>query len=331
MSDYKIVQHYLTKNDCYKAGKKRSKTTGIVKHSTGANNPNLKRYIDDADNLGANQYGNHWNQSGISTCVHFFIGLDKNGDIAIYQTLPLDYRCWGCGSGSKGSYNDTHIQYEICEDGLTDEAYFTKAFDAAAWLDKYICEQCGLSASDIVSHKEACAKGYASNHGDPENWLSKFGKDMDWCRSLVDGTTTNTTATTTTTTTTTASTTATAKLTVDGQIGSKTVTRLQQVLGSTADGFIDGQPSASKKYWTSIITEACKWSGGASACVKKLQQYLKDHGYKPGTVDGLLGAKTATALQKYLIGLDYSCGSTGADGYFGTNSAKALQTWLNDD
>jgi len=180
--EYKIIKHYLKKNDCYKAGKKRTGTAGIVKHSTGANNPYLRRYIDDPDGLGKNIGNNHWNMAGIAKCVHFFIGLDKNGDIAIYQTLPLDYRCWGCGSGSKGSYNNTHVQYEICEDGLADAKYFEKAFAAAAWLDAYICRQYGLKASAVVSHKEAHEKGYASNHGDCDHWLKKQGKTMAWAR-----------------------------------------------------------------------------------------------------------------------------------------------------
>lgn len=179
---YKIIKHYLTKNGCYKAGKKRSKTTGIVKHSTGANNPNLSRYIDDPANLGENRGNNHWDMGNIEKCVHFMIGLDKNGKIAIYQLLPLDYRCWGCGSGPKGSYNSTHVQYEICEDGLADKKYFAEAFAAAAWLDAYICKKYGLKASSIVSHKEAHEKGYASNHGDCDHWLKKQGKSMAWAR-----------------------------------------------------------------------------------------------------------------------------------------------------
>ncbi|HCT90163.1 MAG TPA: hypothetical protein DF613_02085, partial [Lachnospiraceae bacterium] len=169
-------------NGCYKAGKKRSKTTGIVKHSTGANNPYLRRYIDDPGNLGENTNNNHWNRPGVSTCVHFMIGKDKAGKVAIYQLLPLDYRCWGCGSGPKGSYNASHVQYEICEDGLTDRKYFEEAFAAAAWLDAYICKKYGLKASSIVSHKEAHEKGYATNHGDCDHWLAKQGKSMDWTR-----------------------------------------------------------------------------------------------------------------------------------------------------
>ena len=42
-----------------------------------------------------------------------------------------------------------------------------------------------IKPENIVSHKEACARGYASNHGDPEHWLKKFGRDMDWFRALV--------------------------------------------------------------------------------------------------------------------------------------------------
>ncbi len=179
---YKIIKHYLKKNDCYKAGKKRTGTTGIVKHSTGANTPYLRRYIDDPGNLGKNTNDNHWNMSGVPVCVHFMIGKDKAGEMAIYQLLPLDYRCWGCGSGRKGSYNNTHVQYEICEDDLTDKNYFKEAFAAAAWLDAYICKMYGLKPDSIVSHKEAHARGYASNHGDCDHWLARQGKTMAWAR-----------------------------------------------------------------------------------------------------------------------------------------------------
>ena len=52
----------LTQNACYQAGKK-IKPKGIMVHSTGANNPNLCRYVGPDDGLlGENRYGNHWNQ-----------------------------------------------------------------------------------------------------------------------------------------------------------------------------------------------------------------------------------------------------------------------------
>ncbi len=55
-----IIQAYATKNLCYRAAKKMT-PAGIVVHSTGANNPNLRRYVDCPNLLGKNPYGNHWN------------------------------------------------------------------------------------------------------------------------------------------------------------------------------------------------------------------------------------------------------------------------------
>lgn len=182
-----IKKCLLTKNDCYKA-KQMITPKGIVVHSTGANNPNLKRYVQPDDGLlGTNLYNNDWNRSGLSLCVHAFIGKDKNGAVRVYQTLPFNYACWGVGKGSKGSYNynPAHIQFEICEDGLTDKDYFNKAFDKAVEFCAYLCKEYNLSVDNIVSHKEAHSKGYGSNHGDCDHWLKKFGKDMNWFRAEV--------------------------------------------------------------------------------------------------------------------------------------------------
>ena len=54
-----IIKVLLTKNHCYKAGRKIT-PKGIIVHSTGANNPNLKRYVGPDDGLlGKNPYNNH--------------------------------------------------------------------------------------------------------------------------------------------------------------------------------------------------------------------------------------------------------------------------------
>lgn len=182
-----IKQCILTKNDCYKeSGNMTPK--GIVVHSTGANNAYLKRYLAPDDGIiGKNQYANDWNHSGLSKCVHAFIGKDKNGVVRVYQTLPWTKKCWGCGKGDKGSYNSNYIQFEICEDALKDEKYFTEAFTKAVKLCAYLCEKYDISVNNIVSHKEAYYKGYASNHGDCDYWLKKFGKSMTWFRNEVEG------------------------------------------------------------------------------------------------------------------------------------------------
>jgi len=175
----------LTKSDCYKSGRIIS-PKGIVVHSTGANNPNLKRYVQPDDGiLGTNSNGNHWNKPGIDKCVHAFIGKDKNGKVRCYQTLPWNYRPWGCGKGKNGSYNNSYIQFEICEDALTDRQYFEAAFKCAVQLCAKLSNEFMIPIKDIVSHHEAHERGFASNHGDCDHWLAKFGKDMDWFRQLV--------------------------------------------------------------------------------------------------------------------------------------------------
>ena len=175
----------FTNNDCYKAGKKIT-PKGVMVHSTGANNPNLKRYVGPDDGLlGVNQYGNHWNTSGLSKCVHAFIGKLKDGSVATYQVLPWNHRGWHCGSGSKGSGNNTHISFEICEDGLTDPAYFGKVYREAVELTAYLCKEYGLDpAADgvVICHSEGHKRGIASNHGDVMHWFPKHGKSMDTFR-----------------------------------------------------------------------------------------------------------------------------------------------------
>ena len=116
-------------------------------HSTGANNPNLKRYVGPDDGfLGKNLLGNHWNQprpSGKKVCVHAFIGKLKDGSIATYQTLPWNMRGWHAG----GKANDTHIGFEICEDGLKDAVYFN--FTGKPWSCAHIFADCTILAKRI--------------------------------------------------------------------------------------------------------------------------------------------------------------------------------------
>lgn len=169
----------LTQNDCYKAAE-HIVPAGIVVHSTGADNPYLHRYLGPDDGIiGKNVYNNDWNRSGVEKCVHAFIGLTEAGNVAVYQTLPWDYRAWGVGTGTKGSYNASHIQFEVCESDTKDEDYFLKAWDAAQELCAYLCGQFGLLPSAIVDHSEAYQLGYASNHADISSWAKNFGKNMD--------------------------------------------------------------------------------------------------------------------------------------------------------
>ena len=68
---------------------------------------------------------------------------------------------------------------------MNNEKYFNEAFDCAAEFCAYLCQKYDWTVDKICSHKEAHTAGYASNHGDPENWLVKFSKDMNWFRKKV--------------------------------------------------------------------------------------------------------------------------------------------------
>ena len=187
-----MLKALATWGDCYKANRKMpgGRPTGVVVHSTGCNNPNLKRYVNLPSVCGENVYKNYFGNDGTDVNPHAVIGKDKNGEVRCVQILPFDICCWGCGRGSKGSYNydPAYIQFEICEDGLTDKAYFEAAFDLAArFCAELMSTYPDIKIENVVSHKEASARGYASAQGDPENWLSKFGENMNWFRDKVKG------------------------------------------------------------------------------------------------------------------------------------------------
>jgi hypothetical protein len=176
-----LKKRILTKNDCYKAGKK-IKVKKLMLHSTGANNPKLSRYVD-APELG-DISPNHWNQpkpGGREVCVHGFIGKDREGKIATYQTLDWNHRGWGGG----GSSNNTHVHVEICEDDLKDKDYFDSVYLEAVELFAYLCKEFDLTEKDIDTHCEGYKKGIASNHADVMHWFPKHGKSMDTFRADV--------------------------------------------------------------------------------------------------------------------------------------------------
>lgn len=191
-----LYQCELVNNACYSGSYERT-PSGIVVHSTGANNTSLSRYVQPASGqsegmsegiaqlLGQNRYGNHWNQyyaggeDGRFACVNAFIGRLANGEIATVQTLPWETAPWGVGSGEKGSYNATHVQFEICEDGLDDPEYYHAVMVEAAQLCAYLCTRYNIDVSHVVSHHEAYLAGMGGNHGDIDHWLRRFSDTMD--------------------------------------------------------------------------------------------------------------------------------------------------------
>lgn len=194
-----MIECYFTSNKCMTSEKQNIKPIGIIVHSTGANNDELKRYvqpsIDDKNYdylievLGKNKNSNSHNRSGSSKSMHYYIGRLASGEVEIVKTIPHNMACWGCGKGSKGSYNyepNGHIQFEVCEDNLKSSEYFNECYEKIIQLCADICEEENLSSSSILSHKEAHIKGYASNHKDIDHWFKKYGKTMNDLRVEVE-------------------------------------------------------------------------------------------------------------------------------------------------
>ncbi len=184
-----IIKAHAVNNLCYVAAEKMV-PKGIVIHSTGANNPNLKRYVDAPDEVGVNSHKNHWNNptpSGKKVCVHAFIGYDKDKKVRVAEILPLDICAWGVGNGPLGSYNfdPAYIQIEICEDSLESADYYESAFSLAIDYCAELCKKHAINTENIVGHNEAHARGYASNHSDPEHWMRRFDDSMERFRARV--------------------------------------------------------------------------------------------------------------------------------------------------
>lgn len=199
-----------TQSSCYK-GTSKMTVKGVLWHSTGANNKTLKRYVQPSDSksvadtydkskwlelLGKNSYNNDWNHTDISAGLNCWIGTLADGTVTTVQTMPWDYKPWGCGKGSKGSCNDGWIQFEICEDALADADYFNRVYKEACEITAYLCKLYnidpngkvtvnGIQIPTILCHADSYKLGFGSNHGDVNHWFPKHGKNMSTARADV--------------------------------------------------------------------------------------------------------------------------------------------------
>lgn len=195
----------MTQSTCYK-GTRKFNPKGVLWHSTGANNPYLRRYVQPSEDdpnkiqllniLGENKYHNDWNHKEVNAGLNFWVGKLADESVSSVQTMPWDYRPWGCGSGKNGSLNDTHIQFEICEDSLTDPVYFMSIYEEACQMTAYLCKKFnldplgtfqynGITVPVITDHAGSASLGCGSSHSDVGHWFGKYGKTMDDVRNDV--------------------------------------------------------------------------------------------------------------------------------------------------
>lgn len=203
-SNNKPLVCYQTQSTCYK-GTQKMEVKGILWHTTGAANPYLKRYVQPSETrppedtysreewlalLGQNAYGNDWNHIEYKAGLNCWIGKLADGTITTVQTMPWNYRPWGCGSGKKGSCNDGWIQFEIEEpDDLNDPDYFAAVYREACEITAYLCDMYGITPGgtcqhngitvpNILCHYDAYSLKLGTNHSDVYAWFNKHGKDM---------------------------------------------------------------------------------------------------------------------------------------------------------
>lgn len=267
---------------------------GVLWHSTGSNNPNLKRYVqpyegdagyDEAmKKLGVNSNKNDWNHVSKDAGLNAWIGKFADGTVGTVQTMPWNYRPWGCGSSTLGSCNNGWIQFEIAEDGLNDAAYFNKVYQEACELTAYLCTlynlnpygtaTCGgvTNVPVILCHADSYTLKLGSNHGDIYHWFKKYGKDMSTVRDDVAA--------------------------------------------------LMGKP---KQIQPTIVSTLSKGSEGEE--VKQLQTNLVKLGYDIGSagIDGDFGTKTDEAVRKF----QKDKGLT-VDGIVGTATKAAIQKALDE-
>lgn len=179
-----IVEQIATQNPCYKAGRTINPKGGML-HSVGCPQPDPLVFVRT------------WSSSAAQVCVHAVVGKEK----VVYQILPWNRRGWHCGSGSKGSGNNTLISIEMTEpasikytgganwietgDGSNSKSHILATYANAIEFFAFICKKYGFNPEDsnvLMSHHEGNAKGIASNHGDVEHIWNRYGLSMNQFR-----------------------------------------------------------------------------------------------------------------------------------------------------
>ena len=184
---------------------------GILLHDTASDNVYIHRYVMPADNdpnkgelvqlLGKNPYNNDWNHGGKDkdAGLHFVGAIADGKTVTTVQTADWNKRPWGCGGGRFGSLNDTHIQWEMCQDNKKSVSYFGDVITESIELAAYLCKMYhidphgtfqykGYTIPTICCHWDAfligwngyrigdsrCKGGFGSGHTDIYDWDAMY-------------------------------------------------------------------------------------------------------------------------------------------------------------
>lgn len=181
-----LVVKHATKNGAYTCGR-TIKPEGDVNHSVGCAQP------------AADVFFNLMNDSGAQWGVNYILGDFHKGEGRVLEVLKPTSRPWGCASGKNGSWNNSRVQWEVCEpaghtyaggtmvnyDASKNATYFNRMWKMLVAINVYVAVTYGFNPDKIADHAESYKAGYGSNHSDMGHWLPKHGKSMAALRAEV--------------------------------------------------------------------------------------------------------------------------------------------------
>ena len=242
-----------------------------------------------------------------SSSTSYHVAID---DKEVVIAAPFNRNCYHAGDGGKGTGNRKSIGIEICY-SKSGGSKFDAAEKNAAQYIAGLLKSYGWGISRVKRHYDWSGK--KCPHRTMDRGWQRF---LNMISAAMGG---STVATTTST-----SDSGTGKVDVDGRWGKATTRRSQKVLGTTVDGIVSKQSVRQKTYLSGASTSSWQFvskCGNGSSMIRALQKLVG------ASVDGVAGKKTVMALQKFLNGKGFSCGSV--DGHMGTKTVKAWQKYIN--
>ena len=196
MAQPNLYKCFMKDNWCFK-NTTRGIPVGILWHDTGVNNSFLSSYVQPSSNdpdykrmvslLGKNDFKTDWNRNSCRVNYNAWIGKLSNKSIASIQTMPWDFRPFGCNKGKFGSCDGSTnnifwIQIQLCQDKKNNSMYFQKIYKEACKLTAYLCKEFnidpngnisfnGVSVPTILCHWDAYKLGLATSHYDIYDWF----------------------------------------------------------------------------------------------------------------------------------------------------------------
>lgn len=261
--------------------------------------------------------------SARNNCIYFSGGnrnasadyfVDDSG-IWEYNDPGSGYYTWAVGDGG-GRYGITNRNSCSIEVVNTGGPFSNAEIAHLKELVPHLMKRFGVPASRVVRHYDASRKQCPYYYVNQDRWNE--------LHAAITGSSAPATVTGGSTSTAPVTNNAPASngsIAVDGYWGTGTMRKLQQVLGTPADGVASGQSrdDFKKANRGGLVTSAWKMGDGGSMVIKEMQRRIGT------TADGYFGPNTCRALQAYL--------GTYQDGYVSGPSTmvKALQRRLNEN